>query len=78
MADLAPSAQPYFRHRAFFHSPQGQEMYALQRSATGESLALPAAVGRPGAQSTALLPTPLLLPLAAGLGDVRAAALRHG
>ncbi|CAG4978004.1 unnamed protein product [Parnassius apollo] len=78
VADLAPSAQPYFRHRSFFHSPQGQEMYALQRSATGESLPLPAAGGRPGAQSTALLPTPLLLPLAAGLGDVSAAALRHG
>ncbi|XP_050666756.1 insulin-like receptor [Leptidea sinapis] len=31
VADLAPTAQPYFRHRSFFHSPQGQEMYALQR-----------------------------------------------
>ncbi|CAH2050646.1 unnamed protein product, partial [Iphiclides podalirius] len=33
VADLAPSAQPHFRHRSFFHSPQGQEMYALQRTA---------------------------------------------
>ncbi|XP_068626888.1 insulin receptor-like isoform X2 [Battus philenor] len=36
VADLAPSAQPYFRHRSFFHSPQGQEMYALQRTALEE------------------------------------------
>ncbi|XP_061385952.1 insulin-like receptor isoform X3 [Danaus plexippus] len=33
VADLAPAAQPYFRHRSFFHTPQGQEMYALQRTA---------------------------------------------
>ncbi|CAG4978031.1 unnamed protein product [Parnassius apollo] len=78
MADLAPSAQPYFRLRSFFHSPQGQEMYALQRSAAGESRALSAAGGRPGAQRAALLPTPLLLQLAAGPEDVRAAALRRG
>ncbi|XP_038207553.1 insulin-like growth factor 1 receptor isoform X1 [Zerene cesonia] len=36
VADLAPSAQPYFRHRSFFHTPQGQEMYALQRTAAEE------------------------------------------
>ncbi|XP_052740241.1 insulin receptor isoform X1 [Bicyclus anynana] len=36
VANLAPTAQPYFRHRSFFHTPQGQEMYALQRTATGE------------------------------------------
>ncbi|KAJ0182393.1 hypothetical protein K1T71_001762 [Dendrolimus kikuchii] len=36
VADLAPSAQPYFRHRSFFHTPQGQEMYALQRTAIEE------------------------------------------
>ncbi|XP_072941369.1 insulin-like receptor isoform X2 [Epargyreus clarus] len=36
VADLAPSAMPHFRHRSFFHSPQGQEMYALQRSALDE------------------------------------------
>lgn len=36
VADLAPTAQPYFRHRSFFHSPQAQELYALQRSATGQ------------------------------------------
>lgn len=35
VADLAPSAQPHFRHRSFFHSPQGQEMYALQRTTMG-------------------------------------------
>ncbi|XP_041975458.1 insulin-like receptor isoform X2 [Aricia agestis] len=33
VADLAPAAMPYFRHRSFFHTPQGQEMYALQRTA---------------------------------------------
>ncbi|XP_049874642.1 insulin-like peptide receptor isoform X2 [Pectinophora gossypiella] len=36
VADLAPSSQPYFRHRSFFHSPQGQELYALQRSNADE------------------------------------------
>ncbi|CAH2102301.1 unnamed protein product [Euphydryas editha] len=36
VADLAPSAQPHFRHRSFFHTPQGQEMYALQRTAAEE------------------------------------------
>ncbi|XP_045769194.1 insulin receptor-like isoform X2 [Maniola jurtina] len=36
VADLAPAAQPYFRHRSFFHTPQGQEMYALQRTAMVE------------------------------------------
>lgn len=35
VANLAPSAQPHFRHRSFFHSPQGQEMYALQRTNMG-------------------------------------------
>ncbi|XP_037302260.1 insulin receptor [Manduca sexta] len=35
VADLAPHAHAHFRHRSFFHSPQGQEMYALQRSALG-------------------------------------------
>ncbi|XP_045527669.1 insulin-like receptor isoform X1 [Pieris brassicae] len=33
VAELAPSAQPYFRHRSFYHTPQGQEMYAMQRTA---------------------------------------------
>ncbi|CAH2236371.1 jg10751 [Pararge aegeria aegeria] len=33
VADLAPAAQPYFRHRSFFHTLQGQEIYALQRTA---------------------------------------------
>ncbi|CAH0727470.1 unnamed protein product, partial [Brenthis ino] len=36
VADLVPSAQPYFRHRSFFHSPQGQEIYALQRTNLAE------------------------------------------
>ncbi|XP_046978161.1 insulin receptor-like [Vanessa cardui] len=40
VADLAPSAQPYFRHRSFFHTPQGQEMYALQRTASEEEAAM--------------------------------------
>lgn len=38
VADLAPAAQPYFRHRSFFHTPQGQEMYALQRTALGKNI----------------------------------------
>ncbi|XP_053611419.1 insulin receptor-like isoform X2 [Plodia interpunctella] len=29
VADLAPQAMPYFRQRSFFHTPQGQETYAL-------------------------------------------------
>ncbi|XP_026738926.1 insulin-like receptor isoform X2 [Trichoplusia ni] len=41
VADLAPSAQPHFRHRSFFHSPQGQEMYALQRTTMEEEQELP-------------------------------------
>ncbi|KAL0901343.1 hypothetical protein ABMA27_006622 [Loxostege sticticalis] len=41
VADLAPTAQPYFRHRSFFHSPQAQELYALQRSATDEEQEMP-------------------------------------
>ncbi|XP_026758782.1 insulin-like receptor isoform X2 [Galleria mellonella] len=40
-ADLAPQAMPYFRHRSFFHSPQGQEMYALQRSTLEEEQEMP-------------------------------------
>ncbi|XP_013197113.2 insulin receptor [Amyelois transitella] len=36
VADLAPSAQPYFRLRSFFHSPQGQETYALQQRTNNE------------------------------------------
>ncbi|CAK1540177.1 unnamed protein product [Leptosia nina] len=36
VAELLPTAQPYFRHRSFFHTPQGQEMYALQRTAAEE------------------------------------------
>lgn len=41
VADLVPHAMPYFRHRSFFHSPQGQELYALQRSALDEEQELP-------------------------------------
>ncbi|XP_063823056.1 insulin-like receptor isoform X2 [Ostrinia nubilalis] len=41
VADLAPTAQPYFRQRSFFHSPHAQELYALQRSATDEEQELP-------------------------------------
>ncbi|CAG9796449.1 unnamed protein product [Diatraea saccharalis] len=36
VADLAPNAHPSFRHRSFFHTPQGQEMYALQRSTAAD------------------------------------------
>ncbi|XP_022822155.1 insulin-like receptor isoform X1 [Spodoptera litura] len=32
VADLAPSAHAHFRQRSFFHTPQGQEMYSLQRT----------------------------------------------
>lgn len=42
----------------------------------GRAPVLPAPRGRPGAHRAALLPPPLLLPLAAGAGAVRAAALR--
>ncbi|CAB3240968.1 unnamed protein product [Arctia plantaginis] len=41
VADLAQTAQPHFRHRSFFHSPQGQEMYSLQRTAMEEEQELP-------------------------------------
>ncbi|XP_075974749.1 insulin-like receptor [Anticarsia gemmatalis] len=41
VADLATSAQPHFRQRSFFHSPQGQEMYALQRTALEEEQEMP-------------------------------------
>ncbi|KAJ8735723.1 hypothetical protein PYW07_007343 [Mythimna separata] len=36
VADLVPSSQPHFRTRSFFHTPQGQEMYKLQRTALEE------------------------------------------
>ncbi|XP_049691896.1 insulin-like receptor isoform X1 [Helicoverpa armigera] len=36
VADLVPTAMPHFRGRSFFHTPQGQEMYALQRTAMEE------------------------------------------
>ncbi|KAJ2948131.1 hypothetical protein O0L34_g9931 [Tuta absoluta] len=32
VAQLAPHAQPRFRQRSFFHSPQGQELYQLTRT----------------------------------------------
>lgn len=35
VADLAPSAAPYFRPRSFFHTAQGQEIYQAQRNANG-------------------------------------------
>ncbi|CAH2989241.1 unnamed protein product [Chilo suppressalis] len=41
VADLTPTAQPSFRHRSFFNTPQGQEMYALQRSAADEEQEMP-------------------------------------
>lgn len=36
VADLAPSAHAHFRQRSFFHTPQGQEMYSLQRTTMGQ------------------------------------------
>lgn len=42
VADLAPTSQPHFRARSFFHSAQGQEMYALQRTAMGQYRSAPA------------------------------------
>lgn len=36
VANLAPSAQPHFRARSFFHSPQGQDQYTLQRTTQEE------------------------------------------
>ncbi|XP_063395481.1 insulin receptor-like [Cydia fagiglandana] len=39
--DLSSTAAPYFRHRSFFHTPQGQELFALQRTAQDEEQELP-------------------------------------
>lgn len=36
VAELAPLAAPYFRHRSFFHSPDGQELYKHQRIAADD------------------------------------------
>nr|UVI03456.1 insulin receptor [Grapholita molesta] len=41
VSDLSSTAAPYFRHRSFFHTPQGQELFALQRSAQDEEQELP-------------------------------------
>ncbi|XP_073958347.1 insulin-like receptor isoform X2 [Choristoneura fumiferana] len=41
VADLAPSAAPYFRPRSFFHTAQGQEIYQAQRNAREEEQELP-------------------------------------
>ncbi|CAG9135656.1 unnamed protein product [Plutella xylostella] len=40
VAELAPAAKPYFRQRSFFHTPQGQELYAQQRITMDDELEL--------------------------------------
>lgn len=37
VSDLAPAAAASFRHRSFFHTPHGQELFAQQRAHAGES-----------------------------------------
>lgn len=35
VAELATVAAPYFRHRSFFHTPEGQELYSHQQHPLG-------------------------------------------